>query len=108
VLNRLAGDATQRLSLKDVQAALLHRLPPGTPRPTVIAYLEAHDIIRDRFEGGQWLRYQDQGRVILGLISDPPWQLTLFCTGSTYYVRFYFDDAERLHDILVENQIVCL
>ena len=74
------------------------------------AFLEAHGVERDRFVGGQWMRYQpkNNANTILGLLSDPPYRLTLFCSGGGYIVRFQLDAQDRLDDILIESTSVCL
>jgi hypothetical protein len=60
--------------------------------------------------GGQSMRYQPRNdtHTILGLLSDPPYRLTLFCSGGGYIIRFQLDARDRLDDILVESTTVCL
>jgi hypothetical protein len=96
--------------LTDVRTHLLQRLPSGTAEADVYAFLEAHGIERDRFVGGQWMRYQptNDTNTILGLLSDPPYRLTLFCSSGGYIIRFQLDTHDRLDDILIETTSVCL
>lgn len=109
-LSRLAGVSTRPMSLTEVRARLLQRLPRGTPEADIYAFLEAHGVERDRFVGGQWMRYQpkNNNNTILGLLSDPPYRLTLFCSGGGYIIRYQLDEHDRLSDILVESTSVCL
>src|SRR5262245_27097055 len=67
-LSRLAGTSIWSMPLTDVRMLLLQRIPRGTPEADVHAFLEAHGIERDRFVGGQWMRYQPKNdtNTILG------------------------------------------
>src|SRR4051812_13090472 len=92
-LARLSGRTDMPLNFEQARSqarsALLERLPVGTPAVEIIAFLEQNGIERDRFEGGQLMRYQVQPeyRSILGLLSDPP-ELFSFCSGTGYIIHF--------------------
>jgi hypothetical protein len=109
-LDGLAGVSAREVTLSGVRTRLLQRLPRGTPAADIYAFLEAHGVERDRFVGGQWMRYQPKNdtNAILGLLSDPPYRLMLFCSGGGYIIRFQLDAQDRLDDILIESTAVCL
>ena len=97
-------------SIDEAQAHMLQRLPRGTSETAIYAFLEAHDIQRDRFTGGQLVRYQvkNEQQTILGLLSDSPFRFTLFCSGGGYIIWFQLDDRDRLSDIIIRSTAVCL
>ncbi len=97
-------------SIDEAQTLLLQRLPRGTPEADIYAFLEAHGIQRDRFTGGQLMRYQvkNQHGTILGLLSDSPFRVTLFCNGGGYIIWFQLDDRDQLKDITIQSTAVCL
>jgi hypothetical protein len=109
-LSRLVGASTRGLSLPDVRTRLLQRVPRGTPEAEVYTFLEANGVERDQLAGGQSMRYQPKNdfNTILGLLSDPPYRLELFCGGGGYIIRFQLDAQNRLEDIMVESTAVCL
>ena len=109
-LSHLAGQSIWSMPLADVRPLLLKRIPIGTSESDIYAFLEAHGIERDRFVGGQFMRYQpkDNFNTILGLLSDPPYRPTLFCSGGGFIIRFQLDNRDRLKDILIESTSVCL
>jgi hypothetical protein len=108
-LDRLVGTSTWQTT-DEAQVLLLQRLPRGTPEAAIYAFLEAHGIQRDRFTGGQLIRYQvkNEQQTILGLLSDSPFRITLFCNGGGYIIWFHLDDRDRLSDITIRSTSVCL
>jgi len=107
--NDLIGTSSWH-SLDEAQSLLLQRLPSGTPEAAIYAFLEAHGIERDRFAGGQLMRYQtknEQG-AILGLLSDSPFRVSFVCKNGGYIIWFQLDDRERLKDITIRSTAVCL
>jgi len=108
-LNDLVGTSEWH-SVDEAQTLLLQRLPRGTPEADIYAFLEAHGIQRDRFTGGQLVRYQvkNEHGTILGLLSDSPFRVTLFCSGGGYIIWFQLDDRDQLKDITIQSTAVCL
>jgi hypothetical protein len=106
-MRRLAGISGTSAS-KDVRSALLEKVPPGTKDSDVIAFLETHGVPRDRFVGGQFVRYQTGRQYILALFSTPPWIINF--PGNQYHegVCFVFDSDGRLEDIIIESYTRCL
>ncbi len=108
-LDRLVGTSAWHTT-DEAQTLLLQRLPRGTPEAAIYAFLESHGVQRDRFTGGQLIRYQvkNEQQTILGLLSDSPFRLTLFCNGGGYIIWFHLDDRDRLSDITIQSTSVCL
>jgi hypothetical protein len=95
---------------ENVPAALLKRLPVGTTEAAVISYLEAHGVERDRFVGGQLMRYQlhPASRTVLVLLSDPPWLWSPVCSNGGYMVHMQFHANGKLENIVVNSTARCL
>ena len=108
-LDRLVGTSTWDTT-DEAQTLLLQRLPRGTPEAAIYAFLESHGIQRDRFTGGQLMRYQvkNEQQTILGLLSDSPFRITLFCNGGGYIIWFHLDEHDHLSDITIRSTSVCL
>jgi len=108
-LDRLVGTSAWHTT-DEAQTLLLRRLPPGTPEAAIYAFLESNGIERDRFTGGQLMRYQvkNEHQTILGLLSDSPLRLSFVCRGGGYIIWFHLDDRDRLSDIIIRSTSVCL
>ena len=110
ILAQLAGVTERPASDATIRQALLERVPIGTPDRQIIAFLERNGVERDRFTGGQFVRYQVQndGGTILALLTSPPWIMSFFCGPGDAGIRFVLDDEHKLHDIVVEDYERCL
>jgi hypothetical protein len=110
-LRRLAG-VSELGTFAETRTAILQQLPAGTPKATIIAYLEARNIPEDRFEGGQLMRYQqkDNAYKVLVLLSDPPfpWKINIACSHVGYVVHFNLDSQRRLIDVAINSTAICL
>ncbi len=108
-LDRLVGTSAWKTT-DEAQTLLLRRLPLGTSEEAIYAFLESHGIQRDRFSGGQLMRYQvkNEQQTILGLLSDSPFRVTLFCAGGGYIIWFHLDNRDRLKSITIQSTSVCL
>jgi len=110
VLARLAGVTDRPASDATIRQALLTRVSIGTRDTEIITFLERNGVERDRFTGGQFVRYQvqDAGRTILALLTSPPWIMSFFCGPGNVGVRFVLDNEHKLHDIVIEDYERCL
>jgi hypothetical protein len=110
-LQRLAG-VSELGTLDETRTALFRKLPIGTSKTEIVAYLEAHSIHEDTFEGGQWMRYQlkNTERKVLVLLSDPsfPGHINIACGQFGYIIHLNLDKQENLEEIVVHNSAVCL
>lgn len=107
-MKRLAGLSDVQATSPEIRSALLERTPVGTEKTTIVSFLEANGIARDRFAGGQFVRYQEGDTHILALFSTPPWVFTTFCSQYHAGVRYEFDENYKLEDIIIENYWYCL
>jgi hypothetical protein len=108
-LQRLAG-VSELGTFDETQQALSRQVPRGTSKADILAYLEAHNVHEDRFESGQWMRYQIQERKVLVLLSDPsfPWHINIACNHFGYILHFNLDARGALEDVVINSSAVCL
>lgn len=102
-MKRLAGFADVQVTSTEIRSALLERTPAGMDKSAIVSFFEANGVGRDRFVGGQFVRYQEEKGHILALFSTPPWVITVFCGQYHAGVRYLFDENNKLEDIVIEN-----